>query len=121
MLGKLSACSRLNGKLEIKDVAIKALTGYSFLGDCFNENGITRISGSMSAEAAIKTAQWVKFLQIEDPQFYPTHPSQFPCIVHTQVNTTITAGFINASTDGGIYIYTRSQSIIGARVFAEFR
>lgn len=115
------AVSDVNGKLIIKDVAVKALTGYSFIGDAFCENGITRISGSMSAAAAIKTAEWVKFLQIEDPQFYPTHPSQFPCTTYTQGNGAVFAGYINVLTDGGIYVYTRSESIIGSRFFVEFR
>lgn len=75
----------------------------------------------MSAAAAIKMAEWVKFLQIEDPQFYPTHPSQFPCTTHTQGNGAVFAGYINVLTDGGIYVYTRSDSIIGSRFFVEFR
>lgn len=115
------AYTELNGKLIIKDVAVKVLTGYSFTGDAFCENGVTRISGSMSAAAAIKTAEWVKFLQIEDPQFYPTHPSQFPCATHTQGNGAVFAGYINVLTDGGIYVYTRHESIIGSRFFVEFR
>ena len=115
------AVSEVNGKLIIKDVAVKALTGYSFTGDAFCENGVTRISGSMSAAAAIKTSEWVKFLQIEDPQFYPTHPSQFPCTTHTQGNGAVFAGYINVLTDGGIYVYTRSESIVGSRFFVEFR
>lgn len=75
----------------------------------------------MSAAAAIKKAEWVKFLQIEDPQFYPTHPSQFPCATFTQGNGAVFAGYINVLTDGGIYVYTRSESIIGSRFFVEFR
>nr|DAY51228.1 MAG TPA: hypothetical protein [Caudoviricetes sp.] len=113
--------TEVNGKLIIKDVAVKVLTGYSFIGDAFCENGVTRISGSMSAAAAIKTAEWVKFLQIEDPQFYPTHPSQFPCATFTPGNGAVFAGYINVLTDGGIYVYTRSESIIGSRFFVEFR
>lgn len=116
-----AAINDVNGKLIIKDVAVKALTGYSFIGDAFCENGVTRISGSMSAAATIKTAEWVKFLQIEDPQFYPTHPSQFPCTTHTPGNGAVFAGYINVLTDGGIYVYTRSESIIGSRFFVEFR
>lgn len=113
--------TELNGKLHHKDVAVEVLTGYSFTGDSFCENGVTRISGSINSSSAIKTMQWVKILQIEDPQFYPTHQSQFPCIEHTLGNVTIVAGFIKASTDGGIYIYTRSENIVGSRFFAEFR